>query len=132
VGDLPLLIDFVAPSSIVQERNRVSMLRIIGNGPPGTFVHFPHGLRVSLPTDQIVLADDSGGRARVGFGGMQFVGLEEGCLVFVRVRDLLPEDQLSPARSHRMELDPRWVETVSAEGRQIWRAERGYVPQKVR
>ena len=132
MDDLPLLIDFVAPSSIVQERNRISMLRIIGNGPPGTFVHFPHGLRVSLPTDQIVFADDAGGRARVGLGGMQFVGLEEGHLVFVRVRDLLPEDQLSPARSHRMKLDPQWVETVSAEGRQIWRAETGYVPQNVR
>jgi hypothetical protein len=116
----------------VQERNRISMLPIIGNGPPGTFVHFPHGLRVSLPTDQIVFADDAGGRARVGFGGMQFAGVEEGHLVFVRVRELLPEDQLSPARSHRMKLDPQWVETVSAEGRQIWRAETGYVPQNVR
>jgi hypothetical protein len=132
LDDLPLLIDFVAPSSIVRERNRISMLRIIGNGPPGTFVHFPNGLRVSLPTDQIVFADATGGRARVGFGGMQFVGLEEGYLVFVRVRDLLPEDELSPARSHRMKLDPQWVETVSAEGRQIWRAGTGYVPQNVR
>ena len=30
---------------------------------------FPNGLRVSLPTDQIVAADDDGGRARVAFGG---------------------------------------------------------------
>jgi hypothetical protein len=125
----PLLVDFVAPSSIVRERNRISMLPIIGNGPPGTFVHFPDGVRVSLPTDQIVFADDAGGRARVGFGGMQFVGLEEGHLVFVRVRELLPEDQLSPARSHRMKLDPRRVETISVAGRQIWRAGTGSVPQ---
>ena len=75
---IPLLIDFVTPSSIFQEENRVSTLRIIGNGPAGTFVVFPHGLRVSLPTDQIVCADDSGGHARVGFGGMRFVGSEEG------------------------------------------------------
>ena len=113
---VPLLIDFVTPSSIFQEENRVSTLRIIGNGPPGTFVVFPHGLRVSLPTDQIVCADDSGGHARVGFGGMRFIGSEEGHLVFVRTRELLPEDQLSPARSHTMRLDSQWVAAVLADG----------------
>jgi hypothetical protein len=132
LNNLPLLIEFVAPSSLVRERNRISMLPIIGNGPPGTFVHFPHGLRVSLPTDQIVFADDAGGRARVGFGGMQFAGVEEGHLVFVRVRELVPEDQLSPARSHRMKLDAQWVDTVWAEGRQIWCAETDCVPQSGR
>jgi hypothetical protein len=80
VDNVPLLIDFATPSSVFREQNRVSMLRIIGNGPPGTFVLFPNGLRVSLPTDQIVFADDAGGHARVGFGGMQFVGPEEGHL----------------------------------------------------
>ena len=120
--DVPLLIEFVAPSSIVRERDRISELPIVGNGPPGTFVHVPQGLRVSLPSDQIVCADDAGGRARIGFGGMAFVGVENGQLVFVRVRELLPEDRLSPARSHRMTLDPRWVESVSARGREVWRA----------
>jgi hypothetical protein len=75
---------------------------------------------VSLPTDQIVFADDSGGYARVGFGGMEFVGLEEARLTFVRVRELFPEDQLSPARSHKMLLDPQWVQTISANGRPVW------------
>ena len=121
MDDLPLLIDFATPSSIVREQNRISTLRIIGNGPPGTFVLFPNGFRVSLPTDQIVFSDDSGGHARVGFGGMQFVGSEEGHLVFVRIRELLPEDQLSPARSHTMRLDPQRVATVSVEGRAVWR-----------
>ena len=119
--DLPLLIDFATPSSIVREQNRISTLRIVGNGPPGTFVLFPNGFRVSLPTDQIVFSDDSGGHARVGFGGMQFVGSEEGHLVFVRIHELLPEDQLSPARSHTMRLDPQRVATVSVEGRAVWR-----------
>src|SRR5688572_23351870 len=100
------------------------MLRIIGNGPPGTFVLFPRGLRVSLPTDQIVFADDSSGHARVGFGGMQFVGLEEGGLVFVRIREMLPHDQLSPARSHRMRLDAEWVASVFVEGHRVWPADR--------
>ena len=121
MDDLPLLIDFATPSSIVREQNRISTLRIVGNGPPGTFVLFPNGFKVSLPTDQIVFSDDSGGHARVGFGGMQFVGSEEGHLVFVRIRELLPEDQLSPARSHTMRLDPQRVATVSVEGRAVWR-----------
>ena len=121
MDDVPLLIDFTAPSSIFREDNRISMLRIIGNGPPGTFVIFPDGLRVSLPTDQIVFADDARGHARVGFGGMQFVGLEEGHLTFVRIRELVPEDQLSPARSHTMRLDSHRVATVSVDGRPVWR-----------
>ena len=116
----PLLIDFATPSSIFREQNRVSTLRIIGNGPPGTFVIFPNRLKVSLPTDQIVFADDTGGRARVGFGGMQFVGLQDGQLVFVRIRELLPEEQLSPARSHTMLLDPQLVAAVSVDGGAVW------------
>jgi hypothetical protein len=116
----PLLIDFVAPASLLREQNRTSELPIIGNGPPGTFVLFSDGLRVSLPTDQIVFADDSGGHVRVGFGGMRFVGLEGGRLVFIRVRELLPEAQLSPARSHTMLLDPRWVATISVDGQSVW------------
>lgn len=119
---VPLLIDFAAPSSIFRERNRISRLRIIGNGPPGTFVVFPNGYRVSLPTDQIVFADDTDGHARVGFGGMQFVGSEEEHLVFVRVREMLPEDQLSPDRSHTMRLDSARVATVSVDGHPVWRS----------
>ena len=120
MDDLPLLIDFAAPSSLFREPHRPSALRIIGNGPPGTFVRFPHGLSVSLPTDQIVFADDAGGYARVGFGGMQFLGPEQGHLVFVRVRELFPEDQLSPARSYTMRLDARLVTTVLVDGRPAW------------
>ena len=121
MDDIPLLIDFATPSSIFRERNRVSTLRIVGNGPPGTFVLFPkEGLRVSLPTDQILFADDAGGHARVGFGGMQFVGPEDEDLVFVRIRELLPEEQLSPARSHTMRLDSQRVVLVSVNGRPVW------------
>ena len=116
----PLLIEFVSPTRLLREYDRPSELRIVGNGPPGTFVLFPDGLRVSLPTDQIVFAEDTGGHARVGFGGMRFLGLEVGRLVFIRVRELLPEDQLSPARSHTMRLDPRWVSAVSMDGTSVW------------
>jgi hypothetical protein len=118
--NLPLIIDFTAPSSVRLERHRVSALPIIGNGPPGTFVIFPAGLSVSLPTDQIVFVDDSGGHVRVGFGGMQLVGVADGQLVFTRIRELFPEDQLSPARSHEMHLDVRWVTAITAGGRPAW------------
>jgi hypothetical protein len=117
---IPLLIEFATPSSVFREDNRISALPIVGNGPPGTFVLFPDGLRVSLPTDQIVFADDAGGRARVGFGGMQFVGPHENQLVFVRAREVRPPDQLSPDRSHTMRLDAQWVTAVSVDGQLVW------------
>ena len=119
-NEFPLLVEFAVPSSLLREVHQASMLPIVGNGPPGTFVLFPDGLRVSLPTDQIVFADDARGCARVGFGGMRFTGVEDGRLVFVRVRELFPEDQLSPARSHTMRLDPQWVAAMLVDGRKIW------------
>jgi len=120
VSVIPLLIHFAAPSSLHQERSRPSDLRIVGNGPPGTFVIFPAGFKVSLPTDQVVFADDGGGFARVGFGGMQFVGVDGDTLVFTRVRELLSEDQLSPARSHTMRLEVRWVSALFVDGNRVW------------
>ena len=119
-ADVPLLVDFAAPSSLVRERHRPSDLPIVGNGPPGTFVVFPDGVRVSLPTDQVVFADDEAGHARVGFGGMEFVGVEDGRLRFARVREVLPESELSPARSHTMLLDVRRVTAVLERGQTIW------------
>jgi hypothetical protein len=116
------VVEFAAPSSLSRETTRLSDLRIVGNGPPGTFVILPHGVKISLPTDQIVAADDADGQARVEFGGMRFVGFEDGWLIFVRVRELWPDDQLSPARSHRMMLDPAWVAAVLVDGRPAWRA----------
>jgi|SRR6187455_1246901 len=118
----PLLIEFTTPSSVLREQDRPSTFRIIGNGPPGTFVLFPDGLKVSLPTDQIVCADDVSGCARVGFGGMRFTGLEQGQLVCVRAREMLPPDQLSPERSHTMRLDPLWVAAIVVDGRRVWPA----------
>ena len=77
---------------------------------------FPDGWRLSLPTDQIVLAEEVGGRVRVGFGGMEYAGFENGRLAFNRVREVLPEEQLSPARSHRMLLDQSRVAAVIVDG----------------
>jgi len=123
MSDAPLLIEFAPQTSLYREPDRVSQLPIVRNGPPGTFVVFPDGMRVSLPTDQIVFADDTDGAARVGFGGMSFTGSEDGQLIFVRVRELQPEEQLSPARSHVMRLEARMVSSILEDGRPVWRAE---------
>jgi hypothetical protein len=65
MNTVPLLIEFVRGTSLYREPAIIPKLRIIHNGPPGTFVVFADGARVPLPTDQIVLAEDSsGGRAR--------------------------------------------------------------------
>lgn len=117
---VPLLIEFSRGTTLLRERDRRSDLPIHRNGPPGTFVLFPGSLRVSLPTDQIVLADERNGAVRVGFGGFCFDGVKDGRLTFSRVRDLLPEDQLSPARSWTMTLDPAWVTSVDVAGIRAW------------
>ena len=82
---------------------------------------FPDGFRVSLPTDQIVLADDTAGFARVGFGGMRYEGHNSQRLTFVRVREMFLEDQLSPARSHTMHLEAQWLAAVFTDGQEAWR-----------
>ena len=55
-----------------------------------------------------------------GLAGCSSSDLEEEHLVFVRIRELLPEDQLSPARSHTMRLDSQRVAGVSVDGRPVW------------
>ena len=116
----PLLIEFVPGTRVHREAAFQARMPIVGNGPPGTFVIFAGGARVPLPTDQIVLAEESDGAARVGFGGMRFDGVEDGQLVFRRVRDLWPADQLSPERGVRMTLEVDMVAAVWVDGRIAW------------
>lgn len=116
-----VVVEFTAGSSLLAERDRPSDLRILGNGPPGTFVIL-RNVRISLPTDQIVAASDAGGTVSVGFGGMAFTGVNDGHLTFRRVRDLWPEERLSPDRSWTMTLDPAWIATVRQDGRLVWPA----------
>jgi hypothetical protein len=123
-----LTITFAARTRLHQEEDRKSQLPIHRNGPPGTFVLFPNGLRVSLPTDQIVSADVSQGCAIVVFGGMHFVGEKATDLIFVRARELWPEDALSPARSHTMVLDAAWVQSVDDAHTRLWSAPRSPDP----
>jgi hypothetical protein len=78
VNNYPLLIEFVPGTRISRDPEVVSKLPIVQNGPPGTSVVFGDGATVPLPTDQIVFAEDGGGAARVGFGGMSFEGMEGG------------------------------------------------------
>jgi hypothetical protein len=120
VDQIPLLIKFAAGTRLHREPELPQGLPILQNGPPGTFVVFPNGLRVSLPTDQIVHSDDSGASACVGFGGMRFAGVDARGLIFHRVREMHPEEQLSPARSRTMVLHPAWVRSVIVAGRTVW------------
>ena len=110
-----LRIIFAAGSRLQREQDRPSDLPIHRNGPPGTFVILS-GLRISLPTDQIVDIDEHDDRVIVTFGGFQFDGLRDGRLVFTRVRELRPEHELSPDRSFTMTLDPSWVTSIDAGG----------------
>jgi hypothetical protein len=114
------LVEFVPGSRIRKEPPFAPRLPVLRNGPPGTVVVFAGGRQVPVPTDQVVLADDRGGAARVGFGGMRFDGLERGALVFRRVRDLHPEHELSPERGRRMTLEPAMVTAVFMERRLVW------------
>lgn len=127
----PLLIVFAPGSRLVREVDRPSDLPIYRNGPAGTFVdtnpvgtglvsRYRPGVRISLPTDQIVVADDSNGAAHVGFGGFRFDGMQDGQLVFSRVRELAPEEQLSPQRSFTMTLNPAWVSSIDVDGKAAW------------
>ena len=122
-SDARTVVHFAAGSSLHQEQDRASDLPIHGNGPPGTFVRVG-AVRVSLPTDQIVSTEIRPDGVCVGFGGMSFTGVESGMLTFARVRELWPEDRLSPARSFRMTLDPEWVASVIEHGNEVWRADR--------
>ena len=119
MDQIPLLIEFAAGTRLIREPELPQGLPVVGNGPPGTFVAFPDGLRVSLPTDQIVFADDSGGGASVGFGGMRFAGSDGERLTFHRVREMHPEERLSPARSRIMVLSTSWVRSISIDGHRV-------------
>ena len=120
ISDCPLLIEFVPGTRVFREPEVVPKLPIVQNGPPGTFVVFADGSKVPLPTDQIVLAEDGGGSARVGFGGMSFEGTEDQRLVFLRIRDLHPAESLSPERGRKMTLEPTMVASISSHGRIVW------------
>jgi hypothetical protein len=116
----PLLIEFVAGTRITREPALASKLPILRNGPPGTSVVFRDGEQVPVPTDQIVFADDARGAAHVAFGGMSFTGIDDGQLVFLRVRDLQPEELLAPDRGRRMTLEPRMVASIAVDGLVVW------------
>lgn len=115
----PLVITFAPGSTLQREQDRRSDFPIHRNGPPGTFV-IVGTTKVSLPTDQVVDAQQVERGVTVSFGGMRFAGVEGGRLTFLRVRDLAPEEQLSPTRSWKMTLEPLWVASAHQGGVQVW------------
>lgn len=116
-----VLIEFVAGSHVVREPEVEAKLPIVRNGPPATFVIFPSRRRkISLPTDQIVRAEDSDGAARIELGGMRYAGIEDNKFVFHRERDLAPIETLSPERGMKMTLELGMVASIIADGRRVW------------
>ena len=103
----------------MREHDRKSDLTILRNGPPGTFVRLGD-VHISLPTDQIVTSEERARSVSIGFGGMRFTGMHDGRLTFQRVRDLRPEEELSPDRSWTMTLEPPWVAAIHENGQQVW------------
>ena len=118
-ADAHLIVEFKPGSAIQREPDRPSDLPMYRNGPPGTFVLLA-GVRISLPTDQIIAVDVTDRAVTVGFGGMHFTGVDQGRLTFARVREVLPDDELSPDRSRTMTLDIEWVTQVHEAGRLVW------------
>ena len=120
MSEIPLLIEFVPGTCLLREEELAQGLPILQNGSPGTFIVFPERFRVSLPTDQIVYSEDRTTGVRVGFGGMRFVGMDAQQLVFHRVHEMHPEEQLSPMRSQTMRLNTAWVASVAVQGTKVW------------
>ncbi|MFL5298850.1 MAG: hypothetical protein ACJ79R_00740 [Anaeromyxobacteraceae bacterium] len=116
----PLLVDFVLGTRVYRKPDVPGKLPIVQNGPPSTLVVFADGVKVPLPTDQIVFTENTGGRARVGFGGMRLGGMQGGYLVFHLVLDVRANEQLSPDRARRMTLEPRMVASIAVDGHVVW------------
>jgi len=104
-----LVIEFVAGSRLVREVAITPRLPIVDNGPPGTFVEFSGGRRVSLPTDFVIAGDHASGAARVELAGVRFEGEQGGVLVFSR-----------PQR--RMTIEPAMVAAILVDGALVWPA----------
>lgn len=125
----PVVVEFVPGTRIHREEEadeglRPGLTTALRSGPPGTFVLFADGRRTAVPSEQIVASDDAAGRARVSFGGLSFEGVEEGgSLVFWRVQDLLPEEQLGFGSSERLALEADQVAAVWVQGTQVWPGE---------
>jgi len=94
----PLLIEFVSGTRVYREPE-VCRSCDRPERSPGTSIVFADGTKVPLPTDQIVFAEDGGGVARVGFGGMSAGGMENGQLVFYRFVTSSPRSYCPPAWS---------------------------------
>jgi hypothetical protein len=118
--NLPVIVTFVSGSRLLRESPYTPALPILKNGPPGTFIRFDDGTLVPIPTDQIVDSCEKENRAEVTFGGMMFVGIEDGELVFHRVKEMQPQELLSPQRGVRMTLSPSMVITIQAGDHYVW------------
>jgi len=107
----PVVIQFIAGSKVLSPQLQE---------PHHTWINFSKGDPIPMPTDQIIHYEDAHGAARVGLGGMSFEGIENDRLVFWRVRDIYPEENLHPERAMKVTLDPSKVASVHLQGTQVW------------
>jgi hypothetical protein len=120
MADVPLLIEFAPHTSLYRERELVSQLLIIRNGPAATFVVF------STPPESVSAHRSDHFRRRyrrlrssgVWRDAVRRIG--RGTPGVCTDSRTVPEDQLSPDRSHKMLLDPQWVATIAVDGRRVW------------
>jgi RimJ/RimL family protein N-acetyltransferase len=114
------VVAFSAGSRLRRDRPVPTTLPLARRVPPATWVVFPDGRGLGIPTDQIVLSDDASGSARVGFGGMRFDGLDDGWLVLRREREIWPEEMLAPERGRTLRVRASDVTRVIVERRAVW------------
>lgn len=87
---------------------------------PQSTVHFSNGAQISVPADQIVLHEYTDKQVRIGLGGMSYEGIENDQLVFWRVKDLFPEEELHPQREMKFTIDLNLVSRIQIHGTQVW------------
>jgi hypothetical protein len=113
-------IEFAPGSRIQRDQPVPTTLPLLRPIPPATWIVFADGRGLGVPTDQIVASDEAGGRARVGFGGMRFDGVEEDKLVFRRAAEVWPEHALAPERGRVLKVAPGDVARVLVAGQVVW------------
>jgi hypothetical protein len=119
-ASVPLVVEFARGSRIRREDADEISFTVSQEVLPVTFVQFPDGSQVSIPTDQVVLGEDSHGAALIGFGGMCFEGMEDEQLVFWRVCDVVRGEYMLSGPRERMALALPLVSRVVVRGTQVW------------
>lgn len=118
----PIVIEFIPGLEIQKVPQARAAFRGVSRLAAHTDVASPDGCsRVQIPSDQIVFDDRAkSGALRIGLGGMSFEGLESEKLVFWRVRDVLPSEQIGSGSADKVLISTSLVSRLSVQGAQVW------------